>query len=424
MKMKPSRYNLIFEADDHTYVYNTKTGVMGQTSMSPYDLEDTLSRSDDDSQQWQRLKAHGFLIEDHMDELREMADLEDKAQFDDYLKLTILPTEACNFRCVYCYEHFLRGEMSKETQDQLIEYVEKNLPHYSGLIISWFGGEPLEALSVVENLSKAFISICKAHRKPYNAGMTTNGYDLTARMMKRLKALHITEYQITLDGIPEIHDKQRILSTGEGTSKQIIDNLMDIQKNIKSSAIRIILRTNFSKEMMNHLDEFQSFIDDHFLEDQRIKFYWQLVGDYGYVKDTGVRDIFASNQDYETLMTSAALAYGDKFISHLYGPAGSVCYALKRNAFVIGSDGVIKKCTCDLEDEANRFGELGGFFDEEKHEAWLSRKITEFSACYLCIKRPICHNKACYKAMGCLPNLKHLENNLKLALNHRPMIQI
>lgn len=424
MKMKPSRYNFIFEADEQTYVYNTKTGVMGQTNLSPKALRELLASNNDGSHYWKHLKQYGFLIDDHVDELKEMSYLEDKAQFDDYLKLTILPTESCNFRCVYCYEHFLRGEMSLETQNQLIEYVKNNLRHYSGLIVSWFGGEPLEALSVVDYLSKAFIDICKAQRKPYNAGMTTNGYHLTADRMRQLKRLHITEYQITLDGIPEIHDQQRILSTGEGTSKQIIDNLMDIQQNLRSSAITIILRTNFSKEMMGHLDTFKSFLNTHFLKDKRIKFYWQLVGDYGYVKDTGIRNIFTSNDDYKTLITSAAQTYGDKFITHLYGPAGSVCYALKRNAFVIGSDGVIKKCTCDLEEEVNRFGKLGEYFDDVKHEAWLSREITESSPCYLCIKRPICHNKTCYKAKGCLPNLTYLESHLKLGLNQRPLIQI
>ena len=83
------------------------------------------------------------------------------------LYLVIMPTEQCNFRCEYCYETHEKGKMSKKTQDALIRYVQKNIYRYTGLNVGWFGGEPLEALDVIEYLSQNFMKICKVAKKPY-----------------------------------------------------------------------------------------------------------------------------------------------------------------------------------------------------------------------------------------------------------------
>lgn len=418
--LKPSLYNVIIPKIDGLAVYNTKTGQMIRSfeDSSPevmHFLTSSEGFTDDKSNNiLTNLFAQGFLIEYNCNELDEMSRMEKAANFDNYLRLTILPTEYCNFRCVYCYEHFKRGKMSEEVQKTIIESVDDQIDQFDGLIVSWFGGEPLEAIDIIENLSKEFLRICKNHKKVYSAGITTNGYELTVERVRLLKKLHVTDYQVTLDGIPAIHDMQRILRDGSGTAEKIIENLLAIKEQVKSSTITIVLRTNFSKELMLHIDEFGELIDHHFTDDSRFNFYWQMAGDYGFIRDDSIRDIFGTKYDYFYLMKYFTKRFDNRYMSHLYGPAGGVCYALKRNAFVISSDGIIKKCTCDMEEEKNCFGRVGEIFDNNKHEAWLKRDISSDSKCYLCIKRPICHNKACYKAKGCLPNLTYLENVLDL----------
>lgn len=66
-----------------------------------------------------------------------------------------------------------KGKMNDTVQEAVIAYVRKNIHKHTGLYISWFGGEPLEALDVVEKLSRAFQNICKVAKKTYSAGMTT-----------------------------------------------------------------------------------------------------------------------------------------------------------------------------------------------------------------------------------------------------------
>lgn len=68
---------------------------------------------------------------------------------------------------------------------------------------------------------------------------------MTLENFKKLKKLHITEYQVTIDGLPAIHDRQRFLLNGEKTFEVIMDNLKEIKENIKSSTITFLIRTNF-----------------------------------------------------------------------------------------------------------------------------------------------------------------------------------
>ena len=62
------------------------------------------------------------------------------------LCLTVMPTEQCNYRCVYCNEPFQKGAMSLEMQNALIGYLRKQLHSYNHLDIAWLGGEPLLAI--------------------------------------------------------------------------------------------------------------------------------------------------------------------------------------------------------------------------------------------------------------------------------------
>lgn len=417
--VKPSFYNILIEKEDGIAVYNTRTGKLVRSFGKDADivrkhLESEKSYLINDDAFMRGMYEYGLLIDWDFDEIREMEDKEKDSEYGNYMQLILLPTEQCNFRCVYCYEHFERGEMSEKTQESVLEYVQGEIDKFFGLKVIWFGGEPTEAMDVMENMSNHLIEICKRKKKAYISGVTTNGYNLTLDLFKKLKKMRITDYQVTIDGLPEIHDKQRVLVDGGKTFDVIMNNLVEIKRNINSSTITFVLRTNISKEMLGHMDEFCTLLDKYFKDDKRFKFFWQLVGDYGYVKEESVRDLFGQTKDYKWLIEN----YTDWFInSHtasLYGPDGGVCYAFKRNSVVIDANGNIRKCTCDLDEKANWFGVIGQVFDKEKHEAWLNeRAITPESSCYRCKKRPLCHNRQCYKAKKCLLNFMFLDQVLE-----------
>ena len=58
----------------------------------------------------------------------------------EHLTLTIAPTMACNFKCVYCYEgsRVKNETMNKQIIDGIIEFIKKHECKY--LSITWYGG--------------------------------------------------------------------------------------------------------------------------------------------------------------------------------------------------------------------------------------------------------------------------------------------
>ena len=424
--VKPSFYNILIKKEDGIAIFNTRTGKMarcfhGDAKIVEEHLSQKYIEWSHDNQYIVPMYKNGLLVDYNLDEISEMIDKEKDSKFENCLRLILLPTEQCNFRCVYCYERFRREKMTAKTQAAIVKYIEDNIHKYNGLILNWFGGEPTEAMDVIENLSVKLIDVCKKNKKAYNAGITTNGYNLTYEIFKKLKKLHVTEYQVTIDGLASIHNAQRVMADGAPTFDVIINNLLSIKNNCKSSAITFVLRTNFSKNMLNNVDEFCKFLDKYFSNDKRFKYFWQMVGDYGYVKTEEVRNIFGQSKDYKWLIENYTERFVNDYTQALYGPDGGVCYALKRNQLLIDAAGEIRKCTCDLESEMNHFGTIGVNFDGAKHEDWLnSRAISRDSQCYFCKKRPLCHNRPCYKAQNCLVNYRYLDTILdKMADNEQ-----
>lgn len=115
-----------------------------------------------------------------------------------------------------------------ELQEDIIDYVRKNIMDFSGVDIRWFGGEPLMALDVIENISYKIIEMCNRTKRRYTASIITNAYLLSRNTYERLIKCHVWLFQITVDGLKDSHDVYRPLYNGEGTFEKIMYNLKEI----------------------------------------------------------------------------------------------------------------------------------------------------------------------------------------------------
>ena len=322
---------------------------------------------------------------------------------DKKLCIIIMPTEECNFRCKYCYETFKKGKMSLEVQNSIIRYVKKNIKEHTELNVIWFGGEPLEAIDVIEHLSEEFLKICKIARKPYSSSITTNGYNLTPDVYETLYRNHVHGYQITLDGRREQHDSQRVLINGQGTFDKIVENLLFIKNNHKRGTA-FAIRTNFSKSIMADIDGYITFFKNNFGDDQRFSLFIQTVSDWGGERVASFYDEIITPSHAKVL---DKLKEHELFLNmpgHCYGLdcSASICYAAKIGSIVIGADGTLYKCTRDFEMPENRVGELsleGELLLNSNWQLWLNRVAPKMKKCDQCFYEANCLRAVCPYSM-------------------------
>lgn len=206
----------------------------------------------------ERFVRQGFIV--NYDELQALEFLSRKScNMSNTLNLTICPTMNCNFDCPYCFEKHRPGKMSIEVQNAILNFVKKSIRinGIKNLKITWFGGEPLLAVDVIESLSRSLIEITNQAKVNYNAEIVTNGYLLTQEIVDKLFEAKIFRYQITLDGLEKAHNKTRHLINNGPTFNKIIENLT----NIKFKGI-INIRHNLYIDNIEEVKSLKEYVKD------------------------------------------------------------------------------------------------------------------------------------------------------------------
>ena len=212
--MKLSKFNIISYFGEKLLVFNSLYGsfccINKEKDIKNF-LKSNLYKLN--SEQIDELTDKGIIVEDNIaEEIIANKKLYDFI-YDNRLELVIMPTMQCNFRCSYCYEDFKMGAMDEKAIKSIIKYLYHTLNKHSGLIIDWFGGEPLLSLSQMEKISNQAIKLCSALKIPYYSCITTNGYLLTPENIHKLLKMRVYNMQITIDGSESYHNKNRSLSS-------------------------------------------------------------------------------------------------------------------------------------------------------------------------------------------------------------------
>lgn len=225
---------------------------------------------------------------------------------EDIFMATLIPTEGCNFQCSYCHKNHPAASMTRDTLDQIEEYITAQAPRYKQVVLVWLGGEPILCKDTVLEVSEMIQNLQKQHGFQYAAKMTTNGYLLDEKLFRQFYQAGITSYQITLDGWN--HDKTRPHVSGKGTLRTIIDNLVSLSKlPPEEYSFHITLRRNFLAG-----DEDYSWYDylyRLFGQDKRFDVLVCAVGDWD---SKGSHDLSPLHQDTQEVLVAKHIAYLDK----------------------------------------------------------------------------------------------------------------
>lgn len=400
----PSRYNVKVQDEFGQWIiYNSFTGAVGaipkdkEVDILPLLKGECLGPLEGEAK---ILEQKGFLVKRGIDETRRVSLMKQSRQSAKNLNLILMPTEECNFRCVYCYEAFARGQMRPNVRQGVKNLVSHMAPKLESLHISWFGGEPLREMEIVEEISTSLMNSCRSHGVSYSSNMTTNGYYLSPENLQKLAACEVRNFQITLDGCPEQHDAMRVLKGGGATFDRIWGNLKAARMVQERFSIKI--RVNFNQQTLDQLSPFLSLLHSELKGDDRFSLFFRPVGNWGGPND-GNFQVCDKKPGEEASFEASRVAIGQGLRSEMVypflRPHGSVCYAADPKSFVVGADGTLYKCTVALDNENNKVGRLlpdGTMdLDQDRFALWVTSDDSDDPVCQSCFFRPPCQGSAC-----------------------------
>ena len=356
--------------------------------------------TDTDDPAIQELCDEGFLVPADLEEREAVTHILEKER-SAVLELMVLPHENCNFRCVYCYEQFKKGKMHAEVIEGLKAFVEREIGKYKGMNVAWFGGEPLLARDVIDELSRSFIDSCDRHNASYSSGMSTNGYLLTSETQDMLLGHKVKGFQICIDGPEAIHDGKRKRAGGGKTYRKIMDNLLGMRG--RNEEFSVTLRVNFDNGSVPFIESWlEEEIAPRFAEDPRFAMYFEPITKRGGANDDAL-DVCDPDEAFALtarfFARAAALGFSDRNVKRFLHPHGMVCYAAKEFGLIVGTDGKVYKCSLVFDDPDNTVGTLTAdgdlHLDFGKASMWTTLQGRDTSACDSCALYASCQSRKC-----------------------------
>ena len=394
-KVKSSRYNYALTVSPDTTVFfnfYTLNLLEAKTERSHMirNILDDPNRPGHNESVHATLRQSGFLIPETIDEIEMLRAANVEARNNpNHLALTIAPTLACNFRCIYCYQsENNEGRMSPTVQDSVLDFIERRTVPNGSFHVTWFGGEPLLCPDIIENLSLRFMEYTESHNISYSASIITNGYLLDLPMAQKLASWKVNSAQITLDGTSEFHDQRRLTKSGKPTFDRILKNICQ-----SCSTLKISIRMNIDQHNRKHIDEMLDILCERNLQ-KRVGFYVGQVLPYTDVC-ADVSGTCVSNEQFSllglmTLMKMSALGFTSSF--QLPRATNVTCIADNANGFVVTPTGGIVKCWNEIANTDNECSHLLSPVTEKMSanlRRWMGRDPFELE-CKECQLLPIC----------------------------------
>lgn len=242
----------------------------------------------------------------------------------------ILPTLACNARCVYCYEEGMKPvSMTEETADATVRYIVET--HAKEPVkINWFGGEPLLRPDIIDR-------VCEGLRQagvPYRCGMVSNGSLITPEIIAKMKGLwNVTGIQISVDG----NEADYIARKRYCVYRDYYHTVMDAVSRMSEAGIRVFVRCNTDESILPGIPQFLKDFAAGVAHRENVRLYFvpldqvrtgenalsmwkKILETRSLIEEAGIRP-FLQNSPSLTLSVSHCMADGG---SAVIGPDGKL----------------------------------------------------------------------------------------------------
>ena len=410
INMKASNYNIIFKMDrEKSVLFNALTKrylLVSNRFLDNYQqiINNPMKYCKVAKLQilLNKFKKCGLIIDKDIDELGLLQDSFNNQVNQASYSLLIMTTYACNFNCWYCVQHHdnitLNENVEEKIKKHIVKYLlENNIVDFN---LSWFGGEPLLNFKSIDSISTYAKSFCLNHGIEFSCGITTNGSLLTERMIERMIDLDFTDYQITLDGCKENHNKTKFNNTIRNSFDLILNNIkILVEKNWKA---QVTLRINYTEK--NITPDLPDEIDKvlHSVRGKvaiMFRQVWQIRDNYDLINKVTPLIIRLRNMGYGVV---------DDFGNF----ASLSCYVEKKHYLSVFPNGVIDNCN------NKPIGKARGYLNDEGDIVWqkvpTERENTIFSLksdCQTCKYLPICMGPCPALREGVLTSIKCMIKN-------------
>lgn len=396
--MKWSRFNILAETASHEYfLFNTRTLALSRLDKSTYD--NLLTAKDDfevflgnaSERELSELKARKVIVDDTDDEdLTKI--LQYKKSLQSYgsksLGVVVCPTLSCNFACPYCYEHELPQTLMKgETQDRLIEFINRNSEGKKGLVLNWHGGEPLLAFEAIKQIYDKIEK--RSLLKITHSSMVSNGYLLDEEKCRYLAERKLDYLQITIDGNKEVHDKLRKTKNGQSSYSRIIENIDMATELMPDCTIGI--RTNINRDNKDGYPNLYKELSSRWKGKNCVIYHSFVLGDsYRCGEKKSQIELSAEEKNEFDARLAEEGIIDAKSLYPKFDHGVFTC--MDDNAYVVAPDGKLYKCWADVGISSRSIGDLSSGVRNLQIVSQFMTASDKFSdsKCLKCGLLPIC----------------------------------
>ena len=324
---------------------------------------------------------------------------------------TVLTTTACNARCFYCYEKNLKSEfMSAKQALGISEFLAENADK-NGIVIDWYGGEPLVNSEVIDIIIDDLIK----RNVNYSTMMISNGYLLDDKTVKKAKDLwKLSRVQITLDGLNEVYSRAKNYKNGDKNAFfKVIENI----KRLMDNQIHAEIRINVDLYNLDEVEKLTDYLIEEFQHRKYINVYIHSL-----FKNHSCNSISHTEDEWKKIiekviqLENRLYEYGLYECSLRKAPKTNACLGDDSKACTIMPNGNLIRCR-DFLDAAPAGNALSKTVIKKVVDDW--RELSEeFEKCKTCKIYPECNRlKMCTEHENCLQaSVMHKENTVMLSM--------
>lgn len=392
---KTSKYNYFVEYQDKVIWFNGISGSIVALKQKKAEvlkilLTDLTSFKKTHPSLFEKFKNWHFITHQDSNELNVIRYMNRMSVYNSHTHITINPTRNCNFSCWYCVQPREKQLMSEDVLNRIKQHITGlvSRKEIRSLALSWFGGEPLLGFNkIIYPLSSYCKELFAENNLLLEQQITTNASLINEAMIKKMQEINLNNFQITLDGDEERHNKIRTIN-GKPTFKTILHNINLICNGISNPDIT--LRINYDdKTLDGNITAIFNSIPEEYRRFIAVNFQpvWQTIKQKTKFQENSKRvalQEYTNQLGFKHFPISNFLSVGD----------WTSCYVDKHNFRHIDFDGKVYKCTAREYSDKLQFGELtenGTLnWDMDKISKMYGKSTFENEMCLKCKHLPLC----------------------------------